>query len=208
VEILALRGLAPRLAAQRTSKRLQQILICSNYSGPYNYQPIEPFVLHAGVTYGISCRPTNVSEPISFRVFSTTDPDWPKFNWSPYLEQVSTYFVLTNNQWTTIDPQPGTGSNYFFFGPNFRFEPVITPNDTPFRITSISNPTNRTMVLQWESATNQLYLIKRSLSASRDFAVVLSSNLLATPPLNTFTDFTATNGTAYLLGANSTRNLT
>jgi len=46
-------------------------------------------------------------------------------------------------------------------------------------------------VVQWNSVTNKYYRIERSSNLPAGFTVVLTNNVLATPPLNSHTDTTA-----------------
>jgi len=62
-----------------------------------------------------------------------------------------------------------------------------------FNITSVQRNPNGTVTLQWSSATNNLYRINRSLIISRDNYSTLTNGVPGTPPLNGFTDTSATN---------------
>jgi len=181
---------------QGTNQLITSYLI-DNTNG-LNYQPIPPFLLTAGTTYGISCQPTNLeSGTVDFFVYSREGSEGiATFDTSPYLKQFENFQVSTNGRWT---PNPARPNNrdWLFLGPTFRFELVHPPANLPFSITSIIKEPNGTISIQWESGTNQLYQVMRSFNLARNDRTVLGSNLLATPPLNTFTDTIATNNAAY-----------
>jgi hypothetical protein len=66
-----------------------------------------------------------------------------------------------------------------------------------FKITSVHQNSNGSLLLQWSSVSNKLYEVKRSLSTSRASTVTLISNVAATPPVNSFIDAAPTNAAAF-----------
>jgi hypothetical protein len=66
-----------------------------------------------------------------------------------------------------------------------------------FKITSVQRNPDGSVVLQWSSATNKLYRLNRSLTPSRGSYTTLTNGVPGTPPLNSFTDTTTTNSTAF-----------
>jgi len=150
------------------------------------------------IPYALSFEPADLYlGTILFVAYSRDGVDGiATFNTSPYLKQFGNFFISRNGQWIP-NPDPPANRDYLYFGATFRFELLQPPVDLPFRITTISSRTNGTVSLQWESVTNQLYQVKRSFEPSRSNHTVLVSNVLATPPVNSFTDATATNGTSF-----------
>jgi hypothetical protein len=66
-----------------------------------------------------------------------------------------------------------------------------------FKITSVQRNPDGSVVLQWSSVTNKLYRLNRSLTPSRGSFTTLTNGVPGTPPLNNFTDTTATNAAAF-----------
>jgi hypothetical protein len=66
-----------------------------------------------------------------------------------------------------------------------------------FKITSVQRNPDRSLTLEWSSVSNKVYRVKRSLTPVAPEAVVLTNNLAPTPPVNRFTDMTATNRAAF-----------
>ena len=66
-----------------------------------------------------------------------------------------------------------------------------------FKITSVQRNPGGNVSLQWSSVTNKLYRVKRSPIASGASSLTLSNNIPGLPPVNTFTDTTATNAAAF-----------
>ena len=66
-----------------------------------------------------------------------------------------------------------------------------------FKITSVKRDPDGSVVLEWSRVSNKVYEVKRSLSPSRGSYTTLTNSMPAIPPVNTFTDTTATNATAF-----------
>jgi hypothetical protein len=66
-----------------------------------------------------------------------------------------------------------------------------------FKMTSVQRISNGVVSLQWQSATNKLYRVNRSLTPTFDNYTTLTNNVASTPPLNSFTDTTATNAASF-----------
>jgi hypothetical protein len=66
-----------------------------------------------------------------------------------------------------------------------------------FKISSVVRYPDGSAMLEWQSITNKLYRLNRSLTPSRTSYTTLTNGVGGTPPLNTFTDTTATNDAAF-----------
>jgi hypothetical protein len=77
---------------------------------------------------------------------------------------------------------------------NFQeFSAGTDPKDpsSVLRIAQCAEPATGTgVVLSWASATNKLYIIERTTNLVSGSGTLLESSLLATPPMNTYTDTT------------------
>jgi hypothetical protein len=62
-----------------------------------------------------------------------------------------------------------------------------------FKVGNAQMNQDRTITIQWQSVTNKLYRVNRSLIPSFDNYTTLTSDVPGTPPVNSFTDTTATN---------------
>ncbi len=66
-----------------------------------------------------------------------------------------------------------------------------------FKIMDVKRNPDGSVVLQWASGTNKLYRVNRSLEPSRGSYTTLTNAMPGTPPVNSFTDTTATNARAF-----------
>ena len=66
-----------------------------------------------------------------------------------------------------------------------------------FKITSVQRNPDGSVTIEWQSATNKLYLVNRSLTPSRGSFTTLTNSMPGSPPVNAFTDTTATNRTSF-----------
>jgi hypothetical protein len=66
-----------------------------------------------------------------------------------------------------------------------------------FKIMSVQRNPDGSVTLQWSSVTNKLYRLNRSLTPSRSSFTTLTNGVPGTPPVNSFTDTTGTNETAF-----------
>jgi hypothetical protein len=66
-----------------------------------------------------------------------------------------------------------------------------------FKLSSVQRTPGGNVVLQWTSATNKVYRLNRSFSPLLDSYTTLTNGMTGTPPVNTFTDTTATNDAAF-----------
>ena len=73
------------------------------------------------------------------------------------------------------------------------------PNDpsSVFKISSVLRNADGSVTLQWLSVTNKLYRVNRSLTPARTSFTTVTNGVPGTPPVNTFTDTTATNTAAF-----------
>jgi hypothetical protein len=76
----------------------------------------------------------------------------------------------------------------------------MDPNDpeSVFRVIATSTPAGTAAnVISWSSASNLWYTLKRSTNLLIGFNWVIASNLMATPPINVYTDTTASSVVHY-----------
>ncbi len=66
-----------------------------------------------------------------------------------------------------------------------------------FKITNVLRNPDGSVTLQWQSVTNKLYRLNRSLTPSRSSYTTLTNGIPGIPPVNAFTDKTATNSAAF-----------
>lgn len=66
-----------------------------------------------------------------------------------------------------------------------------------FKISSVVRNPDGSVTLQWQSVTNKMYRLNRSLTPARGGYSTLTNGIPGTPPVNTFTDTTATNAAAF-----------
>jgi hypothetical protein len=70
-------------------------------------------------------------------------------------------------------------------------------SDSVLRISFVQRPASGNVVLRWPSTTGRTYTVLRSSVLPWGISGALITNLVATPPLNTFEDQTATNSMSY-----------
>lgn len=198
IGITATVGVPVRVGFWAGTDRCITNYVAFSWTNTLTYESISPLFLTAGTDYGISFEATNLSSGIViFDGYSRYGVEGiPVFDTSPYITQFENFVISTNGQWTP-SPAPGINGDYLYLGATFRFELLQPPTNAPFKITSVSSRTNGIITIQWDSVTNQLYQVNRSITLSGSNHSVLASNILATPPSNTFSDKAATNSASF-----------
>jgi PKD repeat protein len=112
--------------------------------------------------------------------------------WTDFQAWLDSYALPTDGTADFIDSDGDGANNWqeFVAGTN----PVEV--QSVLRITSVAQ--NGTGVeIHWQSSSGKLYKVQRSTNLDWTVALTLSNGISATPPVNSFTDFGATNGTKF-----------
>ena len=119
--------------------------------------------------------------------FSDADSDGMHDAWE-------TFHGLSTN--TSADATGDLDFDHFLNGEEFIAGTDPSDSNSVFKLDNSAPNDTGAFVLQWFSATGRTYAVSRATNLMNDFSV-LQSNLVATPPLNVYTDAAAADAGAF-----------
>lgn len=151
----------------------------STYDWVLPAAPGTNYVLRMKLT-GSNCTDSSWTESLPFAISPDTDHDGAPDAW-----EMATYGNLTTVTAVSDHDSDGASDVAEFLSGTLPGEAASV-----FETRAMTNSVDGTVTIQWASVANRYYSVARSTNLLTGFSVI-SSNIAATPPLNTFTDTNA-----------------